>query len=29
MMSKVQNLLESDPEPPIRKLASNIIETMK
>lgn len=27
--SKVQKLLESDPEPSIRELASNVIETMK
>jgi len=29
IISKVQKLLKSDPEPSIRKLASNIIETMK
>jgi|RhiMetdeSRZDD1v2_1073273.scaffolds.fasta_scaffold898950_2 HEAT repeat protein len=29
IVSKVQKLLESDPEPSIRKLASDVIETMK
>jgi HEAT repeat protein len=29
IISKVQKLLESDPEPSIRKLASNVIEAMK